>query len=92
MILNVCAIYDDDSREYQTPMAFDNLVNAERTFKNMTEREGSTLNKYLSSFSMILIGEYDTETAKMKNCEKHVIISGRKMIERKEKENEQGQK
>lgn len=78
MILKLYAIHDTAVKEYLGVEAARTHGEAERKFKtNINEPQMGNLNKYPENFSLHHVGDYDTETGKIKpNAEPQHIISG----------------
>lgn len=65
MKLYLIAIYDKRAQEYSPPQGYPQLGVAERAFTDAVNSPDSHLNKHPEDYSMQLIGEYESETARI---------------------------
>lgn len=76
MILKLCSIYDKRALNYGAPMAFPTLGVAERSFMDaITSPDQQVMNKHPEDYTLYYIGEFDSDTGKITQAEKHTVVA-----------------
>ena len=69
MRYNVYAVYDSVAKAHMMPMYFHNHAQAERSFSDAINDEGSNFNKHPEDYVLTHIGNWDDESGKIEPIE-----------------------
>jgi hypothetical protein len=85
MIIQVFSINDKKSATYSTPQFYENSVHAMRSLQVLANDKNTTVGIFPDDFELYHIGEYDTQSGRVKMFEKYTFVTSAKSLVREEK-------
>jgi len=80
MIKKICSVYDVKSGNYDRPLAFVTLGEAERSFADAVKDPNTLISKHPADFRLDCIGSYDTESGELIPSKPVIVAEAAQLI------------
>jgi len=80
MIKKLCAVYDVKSGQYDRPLLFLTLGEAERSFADAVKDPQTLINKHPADFRLDCIGSFDTESGELIPNKPVIVVEAAQLV------------